>query len=301
MKTDVVIDALRRTAKLADPVVSSGGSVPEWGYRTTMRLAVHASGRVGLRAPNSHHVVPLSVCPVAHSLLSDLLGSVRVRGAAELTLRVSVSTGEATALATDSKGRPVDAPIDGLPDHVAVGPSAVLHEHVAGARLRVSASSFFQSGPSAAELLVRTVAAACGDLLRPDEVLLDAYGGIGLFAATLGGPEVIVVESSRAATADAAANVPHARVVCVPFEQWTPNAVRLAVVDPARAGLGRDATNVLAATGAERVVLVSCDPVSLARDTVLLAEHGYAHRRSTVLDLFPHTPHVEAVTVFDRD
>jgi tRNA/tmRNA/rRNA uracil-C5-methylase (TrmA/RlmC/RlmD family) len=76
--------------------------------------------------------------------------------------------------------------------------------------------------------------------------------------------------------------------------------VRLAVVDPARAGIGREATAVLAATGAERVVLVSCDPVSLARDAVLLAEHGYAHRESVVLDLFPNTPHVEAVTVFER-
>jgi 23S rRNA (uracil1939-C5)-methyltransferase len=49
-----------------------------------------------------------------------------------------------------------------------------------------------------------------------------------------------------------------------------------------------------------RVVLVSCDPVSLARDTVLLAGHGYRHGGSTVLDLFPNTPHVEVVTVFDR-
>ncbi|MBI4935993.1 MAG: class I SAM-dependent RNA methyltransferase [Actinobacteria bacterium] len=300
MKTDIVVDALRRTAKLAEPTVSVGGSVPEWGYRTTMRLAVDLSGRVGLRGANSHHVVPLAECPVAHPSLSALIAPLRVRGAAELTLRVSVSTGEATALATDPRGRAVDATIDGLPDHVAVGSSAALHEHVAGARLRVSAPSFFQSGPLAAELLVRTVGAACGHLLRPDEPFLDAYGGIGLFAATLGGADVMVVESSPSATVDAAVNVPHARVMCEPFEQWTPVPVRLAVVDPARAGLGRDAVDVLAATGAERVALVSCDPVSLARDAVLLAAHGYAHHESVVLDLFPNTPHVEAVTVFER-
>ena len=74
----------------------------------------------------------------------------------------------------------------------------------------------------------------------------------------------------------------------------------LAVVDPARTGLGRAATDVLAATGAPTVVLVSCDPVSLARDTTLLAAHGYRHAGSTVLDLFPHTPHVEVVTRFER-
>ena len=86
----------------------------------------------------------------------------------------------------------------------------------------------------------------------------------------------------------------------MPFEQWTPSRVRLAVVDPARAGLGRDAAAVLAATGAERVVLVSCDPVSLASDAVLLAERGYGLAGSTVLDLFPNTPHVEVVSVFER-
>ncbi len=300
MKTDIVIDALRRTAKLAEPTVSAGGSVPQWGYRTTMRLAVHASGRVGLRAANSHEVVALGECPVAHPELSGLLAAVRVRGAAELTLRVSASTGEATALASDERGRPTNAVIEGLPDHVAVGPGAVLHESIAGARLRVSAPSFFQSGPFAAELLVGTVATACGHLLRSGARLLDAYGGIGLFAATLGGSEVVVVESSQSATADAAVNVPHAEVVCAAFEQWAPRSVDLAVVDPARAGLGREAVEVLAGTTAQRVVLVSCDPVSLARDTVLLAAHGYVHGSSVVLDLFPHTPHVETVTVFDR-
>ena len=72
------------------------------------------------------------------------------------------------------------------------------------------------------------------------------------------------------------------------------------MVDPARAGLGVGAAQVVAATNAERIVLVSCDPVAMARDTALLVGHGYQHRSSVVLDLFPHTPHVEVVTVLDR-
>ena len=77
-------------------------------------------------------------------------------------------------------------------------------------------------------------------------------------------------------------------------------AAPLVVADPARAGLGREAVALVAATGAGTVVLVSCDPVAMARDTALLAAHGYRHGGSTVLDLFPHTPHVEVVTRFDR-
>ena len=72
------------------------------------------------------------------------------------------------------------------------------------------------------------------------------------------------------------------------------------IADPSRSGLGRQAVSVLSATEAPRIVLVSCDPVSLARDAGLLRELGYEHVRSTVYDLFPQTHHVEVVTTFDR-
>jgi 23S rRNA (uracil1939-C5)-methyltransferase len=296
-KTEIVADALRRTAKLPDADVRVGAAVDLWAYRTSMRLAVAPDGRVGLRATASHRVVALADCMVAHPALAALLGDLRVSGADEISLRVSQHTGEATAWSASPSAR-----LEGLPADVRVGADAVLHESIAGARLRVSAASFFQSGPAAAELLVRAVTDACGDVLGGlDGPLLDAYGGVGLFAATLRAEQSIIVESSPFSCADARVNLgDRATVVAGPFERWAPQPVQLAVVDPARAGLGREAADVLAATGAGRVVLVSCDPVSLARDCTLLAAHGYRHAGSTVLDLFPHTPHVEVVTRFDR-
>ena len=301
LKAEIVADALRRTAKLPDAEVSVGGAVAPWGYRTSMRLAVAPDGRLGLRAGASHRVVPLTDCPVAHPALAALLAEARVRGADEVSLRVSAATGAATAMAHGGRGR---AHIEGLPDHVAVGPSATLVEHVAGVPLRVSASAFFQSGPAAAELLVATVRAACGDALAGGGSLLDAYGGGGLFAAALEAglapDRAIIVESSPSACADARVNVPAATVHETPFEQWPPQPVDVVVADPARAGLGREAVAVVAATGAARVVLVSCDPVAAARDAALLVAHGFRHEGATVLDLFPHTPHVEVVTRFTR-
>ena len=91
-----------------------------------------------------------------------------------------------------------------------------------------------------------------------------------------------------------------ARIVCSQVEQWKPRRADLVIADPSRSGLGRAAVAVLAATQAARMVLVSCDPVSLARDAGLLRELGYDHSRSTVYDLFPQTHHVEVVTTFDR-
>lgn len=296
-KADVVADALRRSAKLPDADIRIGGSVGPWGYRTSMRLAVTPDGRVGLRAGASHRVVALDSCMVAHPALAALLPSVRIFGGEEISLRISLATGEATAWSSSGGVR-----FDGLAPHVAIGPESVLFEDVAGVRLRVTAASFFQSGPAAADLLVATVKDVCGEALRDLRgPLLDAYGGIGLFAATLDVADAIVVESSPSSCADAMVNLgERAAVLRMPFEEWTPQPVELAVVDPARAGLGRDATDVLAATGAPVVVLVSCDPASLARDTTLLAAHGFRHSGSTVLDLFPHTPHVEVVTRFER-
>ena len=83
-------------------------------------------------------------------------------------------------------------------------------------------------------------------------------------------------------------------------EQWKPRPADLVIADPSRNGLGRQSVAVLSATQASRIVLVSCDPVTLARDAGLLRESGYDHVRSTVYDLFPQTHHVEAVTTFDR-
>jgi len=296
LKAEVVVDALRRTAKMPDAVVDVGSSVPPWAYRTTLRLAVGGNGRLGLRSRHSHDVVELGGCPVSHPLLEEMLAAIRATGAGEISLRVGAATGERSAYVADG-----DVTLTNLPDDVAIGPEAVVHEVVAGRSLRISAPSFFQSGPAAAEVLVAAVRQASGDLAEARSVV-DAYGGVGLFAATIGEQTVTVIEGSRSACADAVVNLPDrdAHVVCIQVERWHPRRADLVVADPSRSGLGRQAVAVLAGTAARRIVVVSCDPVSLARDTTLLREVGYRHVRSTVHDLFPQTHHVEVVTTFDR-
>lgn len=302
LKAEIVRDALRRTARLPDADVRAAGAVSPWAYRTTLRLAARSDGRLGLRRAASHEVVVLDDCPVAHPRLSELLGGVRARTAGEVTLRVSAATGAATALAiapaTRRRGQP---PRLDVPGAVAVGRRAALDEDVDGVRLHVSAGSFFQSGPQAAELLADTVRDATGgaDASR----FVDAYGGVGLFAATVAGPDdaVVLVESSPSSCADARVNLTGraATIVESRVEGWTPTPAGVVVADPARSGLQRGGADAVARTGAERVVLVSCDPVSLARDAGLLAEHGYALHHSDVVDVFPHTAHVEVVSRFD--
>jgi tRNA/tmRNA/rRNA uracil-C5-methylase (TrmA/RlmC/RlmD family) len=90
-------------------------------------------------------------------------------------------------------------------------------------------------------------------------------------------------------------------VLRIDVARWRPSPAAVVVADPSRTGLGAKAVGVLAATGAGHLVLVSCDPASLGRDTALLAGHGFHHAGTTLVDLFSHTPHIEAVTTFIRE
>jgi 23S rRNA (uracil1939-C5)-methyltransferase len=136
--------------------------------------------------------------------------------------------------------------------------------------------------------------------------VLDAYAGVGLFGL-LAAPtdaRVIAVESSASSCADARVNLGSrpggAKVVRSTIERWRPVRVDAVVADPARSGLGQGAVGVLARCKARVVVLVSCDPASLARDAVLLRGVGYELERSLVVDLFPQTHHIEVVSRFVR-
>lgn len=297
-KCEIVREALSRTARVDEPVVVVGSTVAPWGYRTTMRVAVGQHGRVGLRSRRSHDVVAIDNCPVAHRAINKMLSTVVVAGTDEVTLRVGVSSDE-VAVWGDA-----GAEIKGLADDVRVGIHTAVHETVGGHRFRVSAGSFFQSSPQAAELLVDAVARTLADLDLTACTVVDAYGGVGLFAATVArnAGRVVLVEASPSACADARHNLRgrRAEIVECRLEAWQPIAADVVIADPARSGLDKIGAARLADTGAARIVLVSCDIGSLARDTRLLREHGYAHRGTEVLDLFPNTSHIEAVTRFDR-
>lgn len=288
MKVGLVADALRRIAKLDAPQVDVGPKLPADGFRTTIRLA---KGR-GFRHARSHDIVDIDSCLVAHPLLVELL-DIDFKHAEEVTLRCGARTGDRLIL-TDPPKIHLD-----IPRGIHVGPKAFLTELVAGRRFRIGAKSFFQARPDGADALVEEVGKAIRD--APAGPMVDAYGGVGLFAATVGAHrEVTLLEWAKSSVADARENAPHATVVATDVAKWKPKPATVVVADPPRTGLGKQGADVLARTGASHLALVSCDPAALARDTKLLADLGFGHDGTTLVDLFPHTPHVEAVTRFIR-
>jgi 23S rRNA (uracil1939-C5)-methyltransferase len=293
IKADLVRDALRRTARVNEPDLRLIGSVTEHRYRTTLRLAPGADGRLGMRAARSRAVVPIDDCLVADELLVDVVR--RSRGTSgEVQARVSVATGEASLWALDDD-------LLATPDGVVTGPRSAVVERIAGNSLRVSAASFFQSGPQAATLLVDRVSAIISEVVGEplgDRHVLDAYGGVGLFSTAVGADRITLVESNPSACADAAVNLADraGTIRHLPMEQWQPEPVDVVIADPARAGLGAPVVASLSATGASLIVLVSCDPVAMARDVAAFAHHGYGVRWYELLDLFPNTHHVEVIS-----
>lgn len=302
LKAAIVADALRRQAKF-DGVVREGPALAAEGYRTTLR-GVSRAGRFGFRRRHSHDVVEVGPCLVAHPLLGELVTEGRYPNG-EVILRAGARTGERLVIVN------IDPSSAQVPDGVRVvsaaelssGTRAWYHEEVAGRRWRISARSFFQARPDGAEALVEAVGEAMAGALPAGGHLVDLYGGVGLFAGALGeSARVTLVEQSASSAADARVNLAEqgARIVRADVDHWGAAHADVVVADPPRSGLGARGVGKVAATRAGRVVLVSCDPGALGRDARLLGEAGYDLRTCELVDLFPHTSHVEVVSRFDR-
>lgn len=178
-------------------------------------------------------------------------------------------------------------------------------------KLEISPAAFTQVNPTQAQLLYQRVAAYAE--LSGKETLLDIYSGIGIIALYLArqARRVIGVEEYALAAADAARNAELNGLVNCRFEAGRAEAVlpRLAreglaadavVLDPPRAGCAPEVVEAVAAMRPRRIVYVSCDPATLARDLRLFKQLDYAARQVQPVDMFPQTGHVEAVTLLTK-
>ena len=318
-KERMVRDQLQRLGGIADPVVRPTlGMADPWAYRNNMQFVVDEDGRLCLLAAGSEEPVAIGACRLLCPELQDVYGELELEfpGLERVVLRGSAATGE-RMLVLESAGADepeieVDRPLSCVllrPD----GSGAVLigrsyyHEELGGRRLRVSAGSFFQVNRQQAEALLALVRQYAAP--EAGEGVLDLYGGVGTFGLSLAetAARVAVVEESPSAAADARANaegLEHVEVVQGAVEDVLPRlqgSFAVAITDPPRAGMDRRALEALATLTPARIVYVSCDPGSLARDVRYLAERGYRLVEATPVDMFPQTHHVETVALLKRE
>ena len=318
-KAEIVADQLARIGKIAAPIVRP--TLPDgsgWAYRNHAQFHPAPAGGLGFQAAASHDVVAVDECPILHPLLADLYAALDLdfEGLARLSLRAGTASGDRMLLFEMVDDLPpaleIDLPVscvlllsDGR--HANLIGSNHITENVAGRSYRISAPSFFQVNTPQAGQLVRLVLEYLD--LQGGETVLDAYCGVGLFATHLAERAGLVVgiESSPAAVADLLENTAefdNVEVIEGPVEAVLPDldvSLDAAVMDPPRAGVDRFALDALVERRPARLVYVSCDPATLARDAKRLARAGYRLVEVQPVDMFPQTYHVESVALFTLD
>lgn len=292
-KRAVVTEAYGRTGKMDLDLLLR--RITDEARRTTVRVASEGHG-CGFRMAGSHDVVPTNDCIVAHSAINALLASPLLDGPGEVSIRVGARTGDVAAWCHEGRL------VEGL--EVRTGRNARITEIVDGRTYEVSMESFFQSSPQAAELILDSVRRRLDRLGASDGLMVDAYGGVGLFALAFAErfDELVLVEESRSACRDAVRNLADTATVIenTRVEQWDAVPAATVIADPSRQGLGKQGARSIVDTGASHIVLVSCDPVAAARDARYLVDAGYDLVEAEVLDIFPETHHVEVVAAFAR-
>ena len=292
-KQDIVVEQLTRLGGIEDPQVSTV-SMPR-GRRTTVRCAV-LGGRAGYRERRGSLPFAAESCQAAHPLVEELIVDGRFGSATEVTIRVGSETGERMVI-TDGAVSSVKVPSDVVV--LSAADTAAIHEVVAGRRWRISAGSFFQTSHEGAEALVAAVARGLDTSEGP---VVDLYGGVGLLGGgAVPGRVACLVESNSSSVGDAAFNLgDDVHVVEGQVERWRPTAFAGVIADPARRGLRKGGVAAIEGTAATQLVLVSCDPASLGRDASLLSAQGWRFEHCEVIDMFPDTNRIEAVSSFSR-
>jgi tRNA/tmRNA/rRNA uracil-C5-methylase (TrmA/RlmC/RlmD family) len=327
-KRAVVAEQLARLGGLRDvavePLRSAG---PDRGYRGRITLAV-AAGAIGYRRARSHDLVAIDTCPIAAGPVADAVRPVAewLRGDAPAMAGVTLVAGprgvvvvcELAAPPTAAERAAADAWcaaagfVQGLvlhagPQRLVVGDVSVRVPLEADFHLDVPADAFSQVNPAMNPVLVATVL----ELARAASgaSVIDCYAGAGNFALPLARRDasVLAIEASRLAVDAGRANAARARLAKVRFvcgdvaaalADAPRGALDLVVLDPPRRGAA-PAIAPIARHRPGRIVYVSCDPATLARDARALVAAGYRLGRVVPLDLFPQTYHVETVAAFE--
>lgn len=199
----------------------------------------------------------------------------------------------------------------GTQEKILYGPGFIT-DILCGCKFRISASSFYQINPAQTEVLYGRAMELAG--LTGKESVLDAYcgiGTIGIIAAKRGAGKVLGVELNRAAVQDAIVNakenqIKNAFFTCADAGEFMEaaalerEAFDLVFMDPPRAGASREFLTALCSLAPKRVIYISCNPETFARDLQFLRQNHYKAETIQPVDMFPHTRHIETICLVSR-
>lgn len=311
-KAEILDNALRRIGNLDLPgPVTVMPSPAAYGYRGRARILVHRH-RPGYRRAASEDHVAVDDCPILAAPLREALAQLAASEPADGEWELAL--GEADA--THPQGVRVSH-LDGPDQDTGLSAGGPLALRAGDHSIQIDAGGFAQANPLLFDALIDAVANAVGTGDR----LLELYAGAGFFTLTLAArfQRILALESDAAAVANlkqaaTAAGLDNIEASVADVETFllpekhghskapvAPNfAPEVVFMDPPRAGLGTTVAARLCASGPERLVYLSCDPATFARDLGQLQEGGWRLQSVVGFDLFPQTPHIEGLAVMVR-
>ncbi|MEC9359357.1 MAG: 23S rRNA (uracil(1939)-C(5))-methyltransferase RlmD [Pseudomonadota bacterium] len=338
-KQKQLIEALERIGRVGADTIAEAVTGPAWGYRRRARLSVkfvaaRQQALVGFRERHSALIADIERCEVLDARvgnlirpLSQLVSQLSLRDRipqievaatdrVALVFRVLDPLGGEDRLKLEAFGRrhAIDiylqpGGLDSLRPLGRVDPLSYTPDG-SEARLRIEPTDFIQVNATVAERMVRQSLEWLAP--APGDSVLELFCGLGNFSIPLAqaGARVTALEGDAGLLRRAKDNA-HRLGLKIRFAKtdlfrprpnapWLEDDVDLCLLDPPRSG-AREVLPLVAAKAPRRIVYVSCHPATLARDAAILVhEHGYRLERTGILDMFPHTAHVESMALFVR-
>lgn len=339
VKRQRVADALSRIGKIETEIGPCLGSPSELSYRNKIQIPVK-EGRLGLYERSSHRLVELDGChihcPIGEKIYKDARAIIQRSNISDLRhvlIKSAIRTQEALViLVTDGNPTPSLAQIadeimtqcpsvKGVVHNKHAGRENVIlgtvysilrgagsiTERLCGLSFKISPASFFQVNPPQAEQLYSKALEFAE--MTGGETVLDAYCGVGTLALVFAhhARNVIGVECVPEAIDDAKENakrnsIQNARFVCAKSEDFIASlpSADLILLNPPRKGCEPKCLEGIGLLSPKKLIYISCDPATLARDLNILATFGYRVDQVQPFDMFPHTAHVECVAKLSK-
>ena len=330
-KEEILKEILKRLGGLKEiPPITVTPSLQTYGYRARIQLKVKGE-RMGYFQERSHRVVDIDHCPIAHPLVNQIISSLRKAPSSffrmeEIEINVSPEQGKGVLIlhplslhsgmkhfikeflqthpilkgiaVTGKKG----LTLFGEP-YLTFTISSNQRGEKSVLRLRTSPESFFQVNLEQNQALIRTVLEFSD--VNEGERIFDLYAGVGNFTLPLAiaSKEVWGVEESRAAVEDARSNAERNGIKNCNFmhggvedilKHWDGGRPDLIILDPPRTGC-KTVLDQVVRLEPKKIVYVSCEPTTFARDLRLFSERGFHLQRLSLVDMFPQTYHIEVV------
>jgi 23S rRNA (uracil1939-C5)-methyltransferase len=308
MKDEVLRDTLARLGKV-ETELGAPLSGADWHYRQKAQFKVSKTGEIGFFRESSRDVITFEACPLMNDDINALLGRIKQNCSVLNLSDIHIAAGDTPVALLKGKGYDAAS----FEDFVGVGLSGIAYNDsiayggaytgfdLNGLRYTVSPWSFFQAHWELNKKVVEFMTETIGPL--EGKHVLDLYAGAGNFSLPMAarGAEVVAVEENAYAAEDGKRNlelngIKNCRIVKSSSEKYRiSKRFDVIILDPPRPGLTSEVVRKIMDNPSDRIVYVSCNPATLARDLRKLKEK-YDLQSVHQIDFFPNTFHIESVS-----